>query len=155
MPITGKPWTLRDTSITLKIGSDPATEYRCQLTAASLVPSAASGGNELETFCDKYTDSSGDATWTLELEGFQSYADAQDFSLWAFEHEGEKADFVLVPGQAGSIISATNPGFGGVVTVAPTTIGGTAKQYATFSVSLECESRPSVLKTPVVAVAKG
>lgn len=146
MAMTTNPFVLKDTSVQFRKDSDPELiEYRCQMTAASLVPSDAGGGggNTLSTFCYDYTDSSvSPSKWALELSGFQSFADAQDFSMWAFDNEGEDVDFLLVPGQNGSELSVDNPGFTGVVTVKPTVIGGTAKQYATFTVSLPCVERP-------------
>lgn len=152
--ITGSPFTLKDTSLTLKVGSDTAQEYRAQLTEATLTPSDAGSGNELTTFVDTYSDNSGDSTWELTLAGFQSFKEANDFSMWAFDNEGEKADFVLLPGQGGSTISATNPGFSGKVTVKPTVIGGTAKTYAVFSVSLKCEAKPVKVTAAQFAAAE-
>lgn len=152
MAIATSPFTLRDTSVILKkVGDAEGTEYRCQLTAATLTPSAAGGGGgaTLSTFCADHSDASSAATtWTLDLEGFQSFEDAQDFSLWAFDNEDAKAEFVLVPGQGGATVSATNPGFSGTCTIRPTVIGGTAKQYATFSVSLPVDTKPTKITTP-------
>jgi hypothetical protein len=153
MPITTAPFTLRDTSLTLTlVGGQAAVavEYRCQLTAATLTPSDAStSSTELVTFCTTHSDSSGggDATWSLDLEGFQSFADATDLAMFLFDNEGEKATFVLLPGQNGETISATNPGFSGTVTLKPTAIGGTARAYATFTVSLPCDSKPTKVTT--------
>lgn len=155
MPITATPLVLKHTSLTLqKTGDAAVTEYRCQLTQAQLTPSesgGAGGGNTLSTFCADHNDESGATTvWNLEIAGFQSFVDAQDFSLWAFENMGEKANFVLVPGHDSPVISATNPGFQGEVTIKPTVIGGTAKTYATFTVSLPCTSKPDKITTPPV-----
>lgn len=159
MAITASPFVMKDTSLTLKkVGDASATEYKCQLTQAQLTPSESGGGgggNTLSTFCEDYSDAaSATTTWALELAGFQSFADAQDFALWAFDNEGDKAEFVLTPGQGGATISATNPGFSGEVTIKPTIIGGTAKQYALFTVSLPCSVKPTKITTPVVAFAE-
>lgn len=150
MAISTSPFTLKDTSLTLKLSGavTAAQEYRCQLTEAVLTPSdSGGGGNELETFCAKHSDSSSSSTWDLTLSGFQSFADANDFAMWAFDNEGKKADFVLIPGQGGSTLSVTNPGFKGEVTVKPTVIGGTAKTYAVFQVSLPCSVKPTKITT--------
>jgi hypothetical protein len=148
--ITTAPFTLKDVSVTLKLideaGTTTATEYKCQLTEATWVPSDASTSTqELVTFCATHSDSTGggNATWALQLAGFQSYADSQDLAMFLFENEGEKAEATLLPGQGGATVSATNPGFKGTVTLKPTNIGGTARQFATFTVSLPAESRPS------------
>jgi hypothetical protein len=151
MAIATKPFTLKDTSVTLKLidpeGTPTAVEYRCQLTRAEFVPADAGGGGgeELVTFCTTHSDSAaaGDATWTLELEGFQSYQDAQDLSMFLFDNEGMKAEATLVPGQGGMTPGADNPGFKGEVTLKPTNIGGTARQYARFTVSLPATQKPT------------
>jgi hypothetical protein len=148
--ITTAPFTLKDTSLTLKLldeaGTTTATEYRCQLTEATWVPSDAStSSQELVTFCTTHSDSSGggNATWVLQLAGFQSYADATDLSLFLFDNEGEKAEATLLPGQGGATVSATNPGFKGTVTLKPVNIGGTARQFAVFTVSLPADTKPT------------
>lgn len=151
MPITGAPFALKDTSLTLELveGGGTAQEYRCQLSRAELVPSQGGGGGaELTTFCDTYSEASGESTWELQLEGFQSFKEANDFAIWAFTNEGKKAKFVLAPGQGGGVISQTNPGFGGEVTVKPTNVGGTAKDYAKFAVTLKVTTKPDVLTAP-------
>lgn len=154
MALANSPFVLRDTSLILKkVGDANGTDYRCQLTAATLTPSAGgtAGGATLSTFCADHSDASSTATtWTLDLTGFQSYADAQDFSMWAFDNEDAKAEFTLVPGQDGGVPTATNPGFTGTVTVRPTVIGGTAKQFATFTVSLPLDTRPTKITTAAV-----
>ncbi len=151
MALATSPFTLKDTSLTLKLvgSTDPAQEYRCQLTAATLTPSDAGGGdNELVTFCTTHSEpSGGDSTWALELAGFQSFQSAQDLALFLFENEGARAEFVLLPGQGGGTISATNPGFTGTVTLRPTAIGGQARQFASFDVTLPLSARPSLITT--------
>ena len=155
MPITTSPFTLTNTSLVLTPTAGVETEYRCQLTQAQLTPSTTTGGggNEVATFCT--THSSGGAgalaTWTLDLAGFQAYADATDLTMFLYEHEGEKLAFTLTP-IGPDPISATNPGFTGEVTATPTQVGGTAQQYATFTVSLPVSAKPLVLKTPPAAV---
>lgn len=148
MAITVQPFVLRDVSLTLEPASGGTPqEYQCQLSAATLTPSSTGGtGNTLETFCDTYSDAGSNATWTLDLAGFQQYTDAADLALLLYNSEGEVYDFVLTP--MGGTISATNPGFSGQVTLVPTQIGGTANQWATFSVSLPLVSKATVLSTP-------
>jgi hypothetical protein len=148
--ITTAPFTLKDTSLTLKLidegGTATVQEYRCQLTEATWVPSDAStSSQELVTFCTTHSDSTGggNATWVLQLAGFQSFSDSNDLALFLFENEGEKAEATLLPGQGGATVSATNPGFKGTVTLKPVNIGGTARQFATFTVSLPADTKPS------------
>jgi hypothetical protein len=150
MPITTSPFVLDDVSLTLvPTAGGTAEEYQCQLNRAELVPAAGtSSGNSFETFCDTYSSSGGNSSWTLELTGFQAYVDAADLSMLLFNDEGVEYDFVLTP--AGGVISATNPAFDGTVTLVPTNIGGTANQYAQFSVSLPCSGKPTAITTPPV-----
>jgi hypothetical protein len=148
--ITVKPFTLQHVSVTLKLldeaGTTTATEYKCQLTEATWVPSDASTSTqELVTFCETHSDSTGggNATWVLQLAGFQSFMDANDLAVFLFDNEGKKAEAVLLPNQANGAVSATNPAFQGEVTLKPVNIGGTARQYATFTVSLPASTKPS------------
>jgi hypothetical protein len=148
MPITTSPFLLKDVSVTLKLASDTTgepIEYKCQLRRAELVPGTAGGGGgtEYTTFCDTFSagGSAGGTTWELALEGFQAFADATDLALFLFDHDGETADFELLP--KGGTPSATNPGFKGQVTLVPTNIGGTANEYAQFSVTLPVVSKPT------------
>jgi hypothetical protein len=147
--ISTAPFTLRDVSVTLKLldegGTATVQEYKCQLTEATWIPSDASTSTtELVTFCETHSDSSGggNATWALQLAGFQSFGDANDLALFLFENEGSKAEATLLPGQGGATVSATNPGFKGTVALKPTQIGGTARQFAVFTVSLPADTKP-------------
>ena len=143
MTLTSSPFRLRDVDVHLAPkGTDPMTapSYRCQLTQAELVPSASGGGDAIETFCATHEDPGGRATWALQLAGFQAYADAQDLTMLLFDHELEEFDYVLLP--RGGVVSASNPGFSGTVTLTPTNIGGTAATWAAFTVSLAATGKP-------------
>jgi hypothetical protein len=152
MAQTSAPFVLKDVSLTLvKVGEVTAPiEFRCQLSQAQLTPSAGGGstGATLETFCATY-DSSGtsNSSWALDLAGFQAWADVTDFSVISFQEEGAQFDFVLMP-LAGPV-SAASPSFSGTVTMVATPVGGTANQYATFTVSLPCTSKPIMTTAPV------
>ncbi len=145
------PFVLSDVSLTMKVGAGTANEFMCQLNRAELVPAAASTGSEFESFCDSFAAPPKAASWTLELTGFQSYADATDLALFLFDNELKEATFVLAPVKnAGSPISTTNPAFGGTVILSPGAIGGTANQYAQLTVSLVVKGKPTKVTTPPV-----
>lgn len=151
MPLTLQPYLLKDVSLTLVKQGDagPPVEYRCQLSAASLLPTAQTGGgNALETFCDTFSDAGGMATWVLQLAGFQALADATDFSVLSYNEEGELFDFLLTP--IGGVISASNPGFEGVAAMVATQIGGTAKTWATWTADLPLSQKATMLTAPPV-----
>ena len=148
MAITTSPFVLDDVSLTLKPTAGTAEEYQCQLNRAELVPSTGGGGGgaTFETFCNTYSSSGGNASWALEITGFQAYADAADLSMVLFDNEGQEYEYVLTP--MGGTISAANPGFQGTLTLVPTNIGGTANQYAQMTVSLPCNGKPTKITTP-------
>ena len=127
-------------------------EYRCQLNTASLTPSSGTGTSQTyETFCSTFdSGGAGSSTWVLNLAGFQSYTDVADLSIILFNDEGAVYEYVLQP--MGGVTSATNAGFMGEVTIIPTVIGGTANQYATFTVDLPCVQKPVMLTAPAPAV---
>ena len=153
MAFTTQPFVMNNVSLTLKLASGgTATEYRCQLSQAELVPSAGTGGGgaALDTFCDSFSTPTGLTTWALTLSGFQAFADATDLSNFLFDNEGETLDYVLTP--LGGTVSASNPAFTGQVTAVPTNIGGTAAQYAVFNgVTLPCLGKPTKDVTAVFA----
>lgn len=144
MPIATKPFSMNNVSLTLKTtGAGTAIEYKCQLQRAELVPSASttSATSDYPTFCETHSIGGGSATtWTLELSGFQAWADATDLSNLLFDEDGNELEYVLTP--AGGVVSATNPSFSGTVTASPTPVGGSANSVAQFSVSLQCTGKP-------------
>ena len=150
MPLATAPILLTGTSLTIAVpgvGAGAAIEYRCQLTKAQLTPAdSSSAAATLTTFCNEYTSAGGLAVWTLDLDGYQAFEDDTDLSMVLFDHEGEEATYLLIP--KGGVVSATNPGFQGAITLKPVPIGGTAKQYAVHTVSLPCKEKPVKIKTP-------
>jgi hypothetical protein len=153
MPATLSPFLLTDVTLTLKkVGAaEPAAQVICQLGKAQITPAANQGTTqEYATFCDDFSSSTSAATtFTLDLGGFQAYADVTDLSRLLWIDAGEKYEFVLAP-QAGPI-SDSSPGFSGVVTFVEAPVGGTAKTYATYEVSLPCDGKPELLTAPPVA----
>lgn len=155
MPLTLKPFVMKDVSLTLKRVADTLgteTEYKCQLTQAELVPSTSTtgGGGELETFCEKHTDAgSSKSTWELNLSGFQAFQDLLDYSIISFNYESEDFEFTLIPNgfenPPGPGPSITAPGFTGIVKMQATNIGGTAASHAVFSTALPCSSKPTMI----------
>jgi len=150
MALTTAPFVMRDVTLSLKpVASGTAEEYRCQLNKAQITPAGGGGASiTYDTFCATFSEQSGGATFTLDLGGFQAYADVADLSILLWNSAGEKYTFVLTP--LGGTISATNPGFTGEVTLIEAVVGGTANQYATFEVSLPCSAKPTAIVAPPV-----
>lgn len=160
MPVTTAPIVLSNLSLTLKKLRDAdgtpavgatATEYRCQLGKAQVTPASSGGSSETyDTFCDTHTsESGGGKTFNLDLGGFQGYADTADLTLIMWQDAGAVYEFILIP--QGGVISATNPGVQGEVTMVEGPIGGNAKKYATFEVSLPCVQKPDLIVAPPAA----
>lgn len=141
------PFILKDTSLVLsKAGTGTPEEFRCQLNSVTITPGTGGGAGEqtYETFCDTFTSGGGSSsTFTLDLAGFQAWADVADLSVILWNDAGEEYDFSLVP-MAGPV-SATSPAFSGKVTLVEPQVGGTANTYATFTVSLPCVSKPTMV----------
>ena len=153
MPQTATPFTMTNPTVLLTFGgAGTPVEYKCQLRKAELTPTAATGGTAYETFCGSFPPAPKDATWALNLEGFQAFSDTEDLALLLFDHEGEEVDYELVP--AGGTVSATNPGFTGTVTATPTAIGGTVGETAAFTVALQCTAKPTKKIVAAAAAAE-
>ena len=152
MAQTANPFVLKNIELILtkRGGSGAAQRFECQLTQAQLTPStsAAGGGSTLETFCASY-DSSGasSATWVLDLAGFQAWKDVTDFSVISFNDEGLDYDFHLKP-NTDPTDTPESAEFKGVVTMVATPVGGTAKQYATFTASMPVKGKPTMVVAP-------
>ena len=160
MPVTTTPFLLKRVSLTLmKTDGGTEEEYRCALNQAQLTPStttAGATGTTYETFAATFDAgrAASSSTGTMDLNGMQNYQDALDLSLLLFENEGENYTFKLLPDDSSGTgtPSPTNIGFTGQVTATPTQIGGTANQYATFTVSLPVIGKPTKL-TALTALA--
>ena len=143
MAVTTTPFLMNSVEVTLDTsGGGTPVSYKCQLRRAELVPSTTtSTGGTFETFCDTFTSGGGNAAWTLELEGFQAVEDAEDLTRFLLSEEGNDLDYVITP--KGGSVSATNPSYSGTCIAVPTPIGGTANNYASFTVSLPCNGAPT------------
>ena len=157
MPTTSAPFLLKDTTFSLWPTGSAASgkvEYRCQLSQAEIQPQGGTTGDQTySTFCEDFTNSSASATYNLVLAGFQAYKDATDLSMLLWTEAGEEYDFLLVPERG--TLSATHPGFHGTVTRSEGNAGGTAKTYATMTVTLVCKSKPALVTVDPVAALFG
>ena len=161
MAMSTAPIVLNNVSLTLTKVRNPdgtpavggtATEYRCQLGKAQITPATGGGSTQTyDTFCETHTSQSGGATFSLDLGGFQAYTDVADLTVLLWNEAGAVYEFVLVPN--GGTVSATNYGAQGEVTIVEAAIGGTAKQYPTFEVSLPCTAKPDLITAPPTARA--
>jgi hypothetical protein len=128
-----KAWVINNPVV--QIG-EPSTAVQCDLTRAELT-------NEMDmkdagTLCGP-AQLPGRVTWTLELEGHQSF---DTDSLWMFlwDNQRQQVPFTLVPKEGA--VSATNPAFTGTITCVPGSVGGTADEIAVYSVSLPLVGDP-------------
>jgi hypothetical protein len=156
--LTLTPFLVKNINVLMSKAPATKIDYRCTLNTAILRPATGGGGGAgvtYETFCNTFSGgaAAGGTTWTLELSGFQAYADVTDLSNLLFAEEGNVIDYVLVP--VGGTVSATNPGYQGQFTATPVDIGGTANQFAVFTTSQPCTAKPTKIVVPPVGVFAG
>lgn len=75
------------------------------------------------------------ATWTLDLELAQDWADSLTLSRYLFENEGTEVDVTFEPVAGGTDVTAT-------VIITPGAIGGTVDAVATSTVTLGVKGKP-------------
>jgi len=83
----------------------------------------------------------GSSTWMLDLAYAQDWTTADSLSAYLFSNEGAEITLSFVPVTGGGTWSAT-------VIVVPGAVGGAVDSYATSSVSLPIQGRPTF--TPAV-----
>ena len=129
---------------TVTIGT-PAADVTCELSKAELTPAITM--KDAGSLCGP-AELPGDIKWTLDLEGFQSYATA-DLSRYLFDHRRETVPFTLVCKD--EAVSATNPEISGDVVCVPGQFGGTQSEIAVFTASLPLVGEPTFSDTASMA----
>lgn len=154
--MAGNPLFMRDVSLTLTIGADPALEVNCDVHTVEVV---AEPGDVVtyQTLCPDGTFSQpGRSTYALHITAAQDWsADGLARVLW--EHDGESADFRY---QAhGSDVAGADapsdsvPGMMGEIRLIAPTYGGEAETYAELDVTLPCSSKPELITAAFPATA--
>jgi hypothetical protein len=156
--MAGNPLFMRDVSLTLTIGADPAVEVNCD---AHTVEVQTTPGDEVTyaTLCpDGQFSEVGRSSYALAITA------AQDWSptglariLW--ENEGELAEFRYQAHGAdvagADAPSDTAPGMMGEVRLVSPTYGGEADTYAELEVTLPCTSKPTLVAAAFPLAAGG
>lgn len=145
--MAGNPLFMRDVSLTLTIGADPAVEVNCDVHTVEV---QTTPGDEVKyaTLCpDGSYSEVGRSSYALHITA------AQDWSptglariLW--ENEGELAEFRYQAHGAdvagADAPSDTAPGMMGEVRLVAPTYGGEADTYAELEVTLPCTTKPTL-----------
>jgi hypothetical protein len=146
--MAGNPLFMRDVSLTLTIGAEPALEVNCDVHTVEV---AVEPGDVVtyQTLCaDGSFSEPGRSSYALHITAAQDWgADGLARVLW--EHEGEAAEFRY---QAhGSDVAGADapsdatPGMMGEVRLIAPTYGGEADTFAELDVTLPCTSKPELL----------
>lgn len=128
-------------SAELILGNSEDT-FDCELRSAVLTPNS----DWLNTLCPPGTWP--DVTWSLDLGYLPGTTDVDgavtlDDYLW--EHYGEQTDFVVWP------YGPTQPGYTGILAIAPGPIGGTQGDWPELSVSLPVWGQPDRVRVSTAA----
>jgi hypothetical protein len=127
---------------------DPATltDYSCQITEARITASA----NTISvpaTFCAPASDTAGQSSYALELNGLQDWGSADSLSEYLFANDSKQICFALY------IDGSKDPRASGKVTAIAGDFGGPAgTDPLTFSSTLPILGKPTITKadgTPV------
>lgn len=152
----GSPLFMRDVSLTLTIGTDPAVEVNCDVHTVE-VQTAAGDEVKYQTLCpDGAFSEIGRSSYALHITAAQNWGpDGLARVLW--EHEGETAEFryqahgadVAGPDAPSDAV----PGMMGTVRLVAPTYGGEADTYAELDVTMPCTTRPELITAAFPAVA--
>lgn len=146
--MSGNPLFMRDVSLTLTIGAEPALEVNCDVHTVEV---AVEPGDVVtyQTLCpDGSFSQPGRSSYALHITAAQDWS-AEGLARVLWEHEGESAEFRY---QAhGSDVAGADapsdatPGMMGEVRLIAPTYGGEADTFAELDVTLPCSSKPELL----------
>ncbi|MGV8973385.1 MAG: hypothetical protein ACOH10_13770 [Rhodoglobus sp.] len=126
--IAGNPFVMSDAI--MKFGAD---EYQSLISGVVFVPTA-----NLKTFAgiggDTYT-LAGKSSWVCNVDYAQDWETATSLARYLFEHEGESLAVTFEPIEGGVSFTAT-------IVVVAGSIGASADNVATSSVSLGVSGKP-------------
>jgi len=140
---------MREISLTLDDGVTPATEFKCDVHAATIEPEAGDVVTYV-TLCPDGTYSQRAATtYVLHLVGVQNW-DAPGLARYLDEHDGVELTFVY---QAHGDVdpSETAPAKSGVCIGQSPAYGGERDTWAEYDVELPISGTPETLTAPPVA----
>lgn len=137
------PLFMREISLTLDDGVTPATEFRCDVHAATIEPEAGDTVTYV-TLCPDGTYSQRAATtYALHLIGVQNW-DAAGLARYLDEHDGQELTFVYNPHGTG-VPSDTAPAKTGVCIGQAPAFGGERDTWAEYDVELPVSGTPETL----------
>lgn len=154
--MAGNPLFMRDVSLTLTIGADPALEVNCDVHTVEV---ETTPGDEVQyvTLCPDGTFSEvGRSSYALHITAAQDWA-ADGLARVLWDNEGELAEFRY---QAhGSDVAGADapsdsaPGMMGEIRLVAPTYGGEADAFAELEVTLPCTTKPQLVTSAFPAAA--
>ena len=146
--MAGNPLFMRDVSLTLTIGADPALEVNCDVHTVEVVTTP---GDEVtyQTLCpDGSFSEVGRSSYALHIVAAQDWGpDGLARVLW--EQEGEQAEFRYQAHGAdvatADAPSDSIPGMMGTIRLIAPSYGGEADTYAELDVTLPCATKPELM----------
>ena len=156
--MAGNPLFMRDVSLTLTIGVEPALEVNCDVHTVEV---AVEPGDVVtyQTLCaDGSFSEPGRSSYALHITAAQDWGpDGLARVLW--EHEGESATF-RYQAHGSNVAGAdapsdTAPGMMGEIRLVGPTYGGEADTYAELDVTLPCTSKPELIVAAFPAALAG
>jgi len=131
--IAVKPFVLKDVLLTVEDDN-----YEAHVSQVQFDPSSSVQTWQGLTPASVFTDATV-ATWTCTLAYAQDWETADSLSLYLHENEGESIDVVFKPR------SGSGPSVEATLIVTPGAIGGTVNQFATATVTLGCQGKPTIV----------
>lgn len=139
------PVYLRAAWLKLKVGAGAYKAFQCQVKRAAIVPEP---GEETtyRTLCATGTWSEVAAsTWTLELEGAQSWAASDGLARFLFDNRNAVLTGQLDQYGEAHTPTAEEPGFLFTCRAVPAAYGGEVDTYAEFEASLPIIGEPTLV----------
>lgn len=115
------------------VGTD---DYRKHVDAVTFTPTSASitwTGLGLNSHTDVAT-----ATWTCDISYAQDWTTANSLSQYLYANEGDTVQVEFAPTDGG-------PSFMANIVITPGAIGGTVNSFATTTVTLGCDGKPTLV----------
>jgi hypothetical protein len=146
--MAGNPLFMRDVSLTLTIGADPALEVNCDVHTVEVVTTPGDEVN-YQTLCpDGSFSEVGRSSYALHIVAAQDWGPT-GLARVLWEQEGEQAEFRY---QAhGADVATTDapsdtvPGMMGTIRLIAPTYGGEADTFAEIDVTLPCATKPEIV----------
>jgi hypothetical protein len=124
-------------SLTVGPKGSPVLTLSCQVTKVSLEPKTNESGDKIATLCGDELSTDVTTDWSLKFTGVQDWGNKTGFINYAFDHDGEIADFEFSPK------ADKGPTWSGKVQIRAVVIGGDVKKRITSDAEWPCQGKPT------------